>query len=244
MKRYCPMIVMVMALSVSAAHAVSVDVRLVDVDPAKNLYIDHHFVLDSLRTGVNNLKMDLADGNGPIDVQGFCIDLSQDASSNYHTYHLAALEEAPQDGGTQFSPMGVTKADAIRELWGEHFSEATTSALNAAGFQVAIWEIMYENSNKPDQIPNEWDVSAGRFSVINSTVAEVANAWIATIGDESRTLNTTLIALMNDVGVTLYQDYVISLEAGGAVVPEPITLISAVMGLCGLGSYVRRRIIA
>ena len=244
MKRYCPVIVMVLALSVSAAHAISVDVRLVDVDPAKSVYITHHLETGWLRTGVNKLKLDLLDGNGPIDVQGFCIDLVQDSSSSYQTYDLAMLEEAPHDGDTYFSPMGITKADAIRELWGEHFGEAMTSAVNAAGFQVAIWEIMYENSNKPGQVYSEWNATTGRFLVTNSTVAQVANAWLATIGDESRTLNTTLMALVNDVTATLYQDYVVSLEVGGAIIPEPITLISAVMGLCGLGSYVRRRIIA
>jgi len=211
------------------------------VSPAKNVYVSSAYVKDSIQTIVYNLKIDMLDGNAPVAYQSFCIDLKQLSSTSFQPYEVATLGTAPLDGGSPYSPMGDDKANAIRELWGEHFTEATTSALNAAAFQTAIWEIIYENSNT-DQTINAWDAATGRFKIISSTVSALANEWLGAIGDESRTLDTTLMAVVNHTTATKYQDYVISMEFGGFVIPEPITLLSAVVGLCGLGAYVRRRV--
>ncbi len=92
----------------------------------------------------------------------FCIELTQDVnigSTNDH-YIIANLADAPKPGtaqsghdvspGNPVNQMGTTKADAISRLWNGFYGTSqaqiasTTSLVNGAAFQLAIWTIEYD----------------------------------------------------------------------------------------------------
>ena len=75
---------------------------------------------------------------------GFCIDLLQAPSTQSVTYNVVPLTEAPAPTFTG-TPITAAKADLLRELWGRHYSPTMTS-YQAAQFQLAVWEIVFETS--------------------------------------------------------------------------------------------------
>ena len=233
-------------LSCSAlVSAVGVQVKFVSVNPDDNVDLSHSLVGTArFSAGLYKIDVDLDDGEGVKRYDAFCIDIVQTVSASFKPYNLSIVEAAPLDGGTVYSPMGAAKANAIRELWGEHFAQIAGDGTKAAAFQLALWEIIYENA--PNELANAWNAGTGRLAAVGDTEAAIinqANAWLGTIGDSSQTLNTTLMALTNYTSETRYQDYLIDHEGGGYI-PEPVTVASVLLGICGLGSYVRRRVAA
>jgi hypothetical protein len=77
-------------------------------------------------------------------VLSFCIDLLQSPISAATTYDVVPLTEAPTPTfiGT---PITAVKASLLRELWGRHYSPTMTGQ-QAAEFQLAVWEIVFETS--------------------------------------------------------------------------------------------------
>jgi len=227
--------------------ALGVEVRWVETSPARQVYLTQPWLVGtSIRlAGIFQVEVDMDDGNGPQLYDGFCIDLKQMISGHWKPYTLSAVEAAPLDDGSPYGPMGSAKANAIRELWGEHFDEIGGSSLNAAAFQVALWEIIYENA--PNDPVNAWDAGAGRIHIdssVDASIVEQANLWLGAIGDDEQDLDTTLIALTNYTSTMEFQDYLIDRGGGGTIIPEPLTIASVLLGVCGLGSYIRRRTLA
>lgn len=68
---------------------------------------------------------------------GFCIDPFHWSIGGPQSYNLEPLNEAPKPPG----PMGTTAALEIAQLWQSYYS-ASMTAQNAAGLQIAIWEIV------------------------------------------------------------------------------------------------------
>ena len=219
-------------------------VRFLSTSPSVSLTVYHPFAPagQTFPVGVVNVVVDLPDGEPEFQAQAYCIDLKQTSSFSDRPYGLHPLEIAPNDGGSVYSPMGVFKANAIRELWGEHGTEVVNGT-TAAAFQAAIWEIIYENSNLPP-VMNAWDLNSGNLSVSDAAVAAQANAWLASLDGQGE-LDQTLWALTNFTTDTTYQDLVFRLPGGDRPpVPEPLTVATVAMGLSGLGMYIRRRTIA
>ena len=128
----------------------------------------------------------------------FCIDLKQTATSSVQPYDLTVLEAAPQDGGSVYSPMGSKKANAIRQLWGAHFSEINGVAASAAAFQLAIWEIIFENAPGADPT-NGWNLSSGNVSAQAGAAVDIANGYLATMFDEEVIPATDLFAVTSSL---------------------------------------------
>ncbi len=225
----------------SGASAFPVQFDHISVGPKQNIQVNHPFASGlTYQVGINTVSLDLLDDDGPQLKSAFCIDLRQGVSSSVETYDLTVLGDAPLDGGSPYSPMGTMKADAIGELWGEHFDEIDGRSAYAAAFQLAIWEIIFENA--PGASPNAWDVTSGNVLMQSGTTAGIANGFLATLLDGDATLATNLMAVTNAAD---NQDFVVQFGSGGSTpVPEPFTLVTGFMGLCGLGSYVRRRTVA
>ncbi len=230
---------LVLAVGV-AAQAYPVDLRYVTHGPSKSVNVVHPFATGgaSYPVGLFTLKIVGLEGEPLQTIKGFCVDLRQTSSYAMQPYDVTALENAPQDGGSPYSPMG-TKADAIRELWGEHFADIGADNNAAAAFQMAIWEIIYEADGVT------WDATSGDLRIGgagDTAVSSVANGWLDDINDGSTTMKTTLLAVTNVTTATKYQDFVFDAEGGDTPpVPEPITTASLFAGLSGLGVYMRRR---
>ena len=152
---------------------------------------------------------------------GFCIELTQEARNGWQ--NILPLAEAPLPAYPIYgTPMGVTKANYIRELWGRDFDPTWAIGANrqmAEAFNVAIWEIIYET----DPI---WDVTTGAsFRAGSIEQAATANLWLSQLNGNTAYFATGLVA--TDDG----QDYIVQ-------IPEPATLSLLAVGAAAL---LRRR---
>jgi hypothetical protein len=146
---------------------------------------------------------------------GFCIELAQTVQNGWS--NVMPLQEAPLPI-LYGSPMGVTKANAIRELWGRNFNPTWATGANrqmAEAFSACIWEIVYET----DPV---WNVSSGAGFHVGSNVeqAATANTWLGQLTGNTAYFAHNLYSICTETG----QDYVVQ-------VPEPATI-----ALLGLGA--------
>jgi hypothetical protein len=163
--------------------------------------------------------------------QGFCIEMSYSTSS-YADYKILALQDAPLNEGPLGAPMGSDKARYIGELWAEHGDDATMAiAQNRTAFQLAIWEIVYEDN----QGIGTWDVTTttgsaatGFRAVGDASTLSLANTWLSQInGTDSVASNLFAYSNLD------YQDYVIR-------VPIPGTILLGLVGLAALRRKLRQ----
>jgi hypothetical protein len=154
---------------------------------------------------------------------GFCTELTQGAYNGWQDVVTLESAPAPPQYGT---PMGITKANYIRELWGRHFDFTWTTGANtqlAEAFGACIWEIVYET--------DPWDVTSGTGFHATIEQAATANAWLSGLNGDKAYFANNLAATSTLNG----QDYIIQVH-DIIQVPEPATI-----GLLGLGSLMLLR---
>ena len=158
------------------------------------------------------------DTNNPAGLQGmfmgFCLELAQgiSAGNTYTNYYVEPLTGVP-DPGTNIS---AAKADRIAELWGEEYVNLDT-ADEFAAFQIAIWEIVTDNT---------LSLTSGTLRVGSGSVRTLANTMLAKV-DGQGPRAAGLFAIASDHN----QDF---------VVPAPGAGVLAFSGLV-LGLSRRRR---
>lgn len=238
----------VMLLCSALAPAVEVQVKYTGVSPYEQVSLMHPYIGTSpFRAGVYHIMIDTGEpGTEPTRHESFCIDLKQEVSGQYYAYNVDEVGNAPLDGNSAWTPMGVVKSNNVTELWHEHIA-GVVDATTAAAFQVALWEIIYENTTAQPNV-DPYDVSAGDLVLIGNTsqgVIDQANEWLGTVDDGVFEENPLidLMALTHYSSETNWQDYLYDVNAG-VIIPEPVTVISVLLGACGLGSYIRRRSVA
>jgi hypothetical protein len=159
----------------------------------------------------------------------FCIELPQSISGGgTYTYSVLDLADAPLPAVPASGvPMGSAKADYIRELWAEHYADVVNN-VTAAAFQLAIWEIVYENSGTWDV--TAWDGTQDSFKVTGylSGVDTLANSWLAGVADVGGSM-ANLYALSSNS----YQDIIVE-------VPVPAAFILGMLGLSAAGIKLRK----
>jgi hypothetical protein len=164
----------------------------------------------------------------------FCIEPNQYFDlGHFYTYDVVDLQGAPNPGiGTggpgNDGPMGPSKADQIRQLWGMHYAQVN-DAVTAAAFQLTIWEIIY----------GQWFTPYAHQSPINPQAAvdgasaiSLAQTWLNSVQiiDPSQ-FQSDLVGMSNSD----QQDAVTLLT------PAPPSLALAAIGGLGLLGYVGRR---
>lgn len=105
------------------------------------------------------------------DFAAFCIELTQSVSTGtaYSSYEAIQLAAAPQPAASPYAPMGTNDARLISDLWVKH-RQGLTTANDYAAFQIAIWEIVYDDGE---------NLSAGQFRMRNNnTVLNLAQSWL------------------------------------------------------------------
>lgn len=152
----------------------------------------------------------------------YCLDLYEffHWNTSYNTYHLVSL-----DPGKAFD-MGrlVTK-----------YRAGVDTALESAAFQIALWEITYENTGI-------YSLTAGSFkeTAANDGVRTLAQSYLSNLGSVSN----VHVAKLASVGyhdasgrwVPGQQDFLVTTP-----VPEPATYALMIAGLAGIGMFARRR---
>jgi hypothetical protein len=105
------------------------------------------FYTGNVYAGINKLVVD------GVAMDGFCIDPFHFSLSSSPGYQFLPLASAPKPPGT----MNSTQAGEISHLWAMLYSP-NMSANNAAGLQIAIWEIV--GGNQFSVLGNDYGASA------------------------------------------------------------------------------------
>ena len=195
-------------------------------------------------TGVYNLGLQNAtittpnpfgmEGLGDIKNWGFCIEM-QYSNSAYRLYNIVDVEDAPVNLGPPENgvhvPMGDDKADYIRELWAKVNPSPSMSAVNAAAFQAAVWEIVYEDAQAWDI--DAWDGSnlnnVSSFKVAgNASVISQAQTWLNSLTGSGALANNIVALSRGDT-----QDYIVK-------VPVPAAVLLGMLGFCVAGLKLRK----
>lgn len=111
----------------------------------------------------------------------FCIDLKKHVSNggNY-AYSQTSLDQAPTPSGNGVNyPMGATKAALLGKLWGA-YRGGLSSNVDFGAFQLAVWEIVFENSNTLDVNTGNFVVTLGNVDAANAR--STANTWLGNLG--------------------------------------------------------------
>ena len=132
MKRHTALAFGFSLLIASAFSARAVLVQEVSITPSKVVPISvTGFYTGIVTAGINQLLVDGVAANG------FCIDPFHFALGSSTGYAFTPLANAPKPPAT----MGAIKADQISRLWAMAYAPSM-SAAQAAGFQIAIWQIV------------------------------------------------------------------------------------------------------
>ncbi|HEX4262943.1 MAG TPA: VPDSG-CTERM sorting domain-containing protein [Verrucomicrobiae bacterium] len=108
--------------------------------------------------------------------QGFCIDPFHWSIPGPQAYDAEPLGAGPKSPG---GPMGAGTALKIEQLWA-HFYSTGISSQNAAGLQIAIWDLVGGANFKLDSTPDYG--AADMLAWVNSNPTAIAANLIAVTG--------------------------------------------------------------
>lgn len=142
-------------------------------------------------------------------------------------FQVDDLKDAPMNGGGAgfpFGNMGPDRALDLQELFGEHYQQVANenTAAAFAAFQVAIWEIAYENPANP------YNAGAGQLVFLNNNAAvNRANQFLTTVGDGHATLMGGLKSLTSRYN----QDQVVVMAPLPAAAWAGLTLLTTLQAV-------------
>jgi hypothetical protein len=156
-------------------------------------------------------------GLGPT-FRSFCADFFQDvALGNNYTFTPVAFADLPDVAGN------ATKMAKVQELY-DRFYDIATDAEKGAGFQLALWEILYD--------PNKSDLSSGNFTASgpgNPSSIDVAQSMLDIL-DDPRYADPTKKYTLTGLHSPSAQDQIVP----GTPVPGPAGVVLLVIGAAGL----------
>ncbi len=144
----------------------------------------------------------------------FCTEITENVGGGgSYTYDVMSPEFAPNT-----APMGAARAALLNELFGRYIGVVNfSSATDMAAFQMAVWEIAYDNGV---------DLSGGDFQVTAGNNA-------------SRTLAQAYLDALDGTGPQVSVEAFVNAGRQDQIVPTPGAL--ALLGLAGLAGSRRRR---
>lgn len=191
---------------------------------------------------LHNLQV-LGNQNGII---GYCIDLRNNAIEP-SSYKLIDTQNAPipdSEGGNPGVGMGAARATALSKLWYANFAASNANSITKAAFQLAIWEVVYEDSATlnilTDPTGDGFKVAAGVYDANQQLVINTAQSYlnsIATTNGQANLVALSNVVLKNGAWVNgVGQDYVVE-------VPTPACIVSllGLGGTLGMIGLMRRR---
>jgi len=172
-------------------------------------------------------------------VSAFCMDIRQSvpSGSTYRPYTIDYVDTAPIGAGN--TAISAAKADDLRRLFGMLINGPSTgvdhidlsSANQAAAFQAAVWEIVFESAS------NAYDVHLGDLVIGGGTTwTGLADTYLAHLHNYAPEMG--LRALKSEC----YQDFALYVPGTGdrPPVPEPVTMLSSLLSIGALGAYIRK----
>lgn len=161
----------------------------------------------------------LLSGAGALDGSfvSYCVDLGQYLSFNTTYSTQYSVGNAQSFYGTKYS-------DVLKLFSSSYGSATNTSREPSAGFQIALWEVLYENTGT-------YNLSSGGISFTNSAALDEAAGYLSAMSSFSGP-NLDLQVLTSSTN----QDV-----AFAAPVPEPGTYALMLAGLGAVGFVARRR---
>ena len=162
------------------------------------------------------------DNNVPLNFRAFCVEIGENLAqgSQSHSSVTPLLGSSTNSGGVS----GPVLFDAVRTanlqtLWGSYFS-SVVDANSAAAFQLAQWEIAFDDDVTLSNPLGRLYVDGGQFQ---AGITDTAETWLTNIRTGSATTQSSLY-LLSGQGV---QDLV-------TPVPEPGTVAALGLGAIAL----------
>ena len=156
-----------------------------------------------------------------------CVDVNRDLS--FGTTYTNYTAMTPAAYGFSSTQVGL-----FNRLYTDYYATSHTNGVNAAAFQIAVWEITYDGNGTLNLGANTFTLGSGG----NATAKSTAASWLSSLTPLASSAWTFTVLDSQSVtgGQSATQDLLVAIP-----VPEPETYALLLAGLGLLGFVARHR---